>query len=50
MFRVWDLRTSTSIQTFNCPLNEINCMAITNQPKRIIAGGKRLCFYDYEEP
>ena len=50
MFRVWDVRTFTSIQTFNCPLNEIQCMAITQPPKRIIAGGRRLVFYDYNEP
>jgi WD40 repeat protein len=30
MFRVWDVRTMTTIQTFNCPgLNEINCLAVT---------------------
>lgn len=51
MFRVWDLRTYSTIQTFNCPgLNEINCMAVTQPPKRIIAGGRKLVFYDYNEP
>ena len=50
MFRVWDIRTFTIVQTFNCPLNEINCFALTWDPKRIIAGGRRLVFYDYDEP
>lgn len=49
-FRVWDVRTFTTVQAFNCPLNEIQCMAITQPPKRIIAGGRRLVFYDYNEP
>ena len=50
MFRVWDARTFTTIQTFNCPLNEINCFAVTQPPKRIIAGGRSMKFYDYDEP
>ena len=31
-------------------MNEINCLAVTQNPKRIIVGGKTLVFYDYEEP
>jgi WD40 repeat protein len=50
MFRIWDVRTFTTVQTFNCPTNEINCFAITQPPKRIIAGGRRMFFYDYDEP
>jgi WD40 repeat protein len=50
MFRIWDIRTFTTVQTFNCPLNEISCFAVTYPPKRIIAGGRRLVFYDYDEP
>lgn len=51
MFRVWDVRTFTTVQTFNVPnMNEINCLAVTQSPKRIIAGGKKLAFYDYDEP
>ena len=50
MFRIWDVRTFTTVQTFNCPLNEINCMAITQPPKRIIAGGRSMKFFDYDEP
>ena len=40
MFRVWDARKFSTIQTFNCPLNEINCFALTEDPKRIVAGGR----------
>lgn len=50
MFRIWDIRTFTTIQTFNCPMNEISCFAVTYPPKRIIAGGRRLVYYDYDEP
>ena len=50
MFRIWDVRTFTTIQTFNCPLNEVNCFAVTSPPKRIIAAGRKLVFYDYNEP
>lgn len=50
MFKVWDVRTFTAVQTFNCPMNEINCFAVTTPPKRIIAGGRKLWFYDYDEP
>ena len=50
MIRVWDVRTFTTVQTLNCNLNEINCLAVTQPPKRIIAGGRRLVFYDYDEP
>jgi hypothetical protein len=32
------------------PLNEVNCFAVTNPPKRIVAGGRKLVFYDYNEP
>lgn len=50
MFRVWDVRTFTAVQTFNTPLNEINAFAVTWPPKRIVAGGRKLVFYDYNEP
>jgi len=50
MFRIWDVRTFTTVQTFNCPLNEVNCFAVTSPPKRIVAGGRKLIFYDYNEP
>ena len=48
MFRIWDDRTMTTVQAFNCSLNEINCFTMSAPPKRIIAGGKRLVFYDYD--
>jgi len=28
-FRIWDVRTFTTVQTFNCPLNEIYTFAVT---------------------
>ena len=31
-------------------MNEINTFAVTSPPKRIIAGGRKLWFYDYDEP
>lgn len=50
MFKIWDARSFTPVQTFNCPLNEINCFAVTCPPKRIVAGGRKIIFYDYNEP
>ena len=50
MFRIWDVRTFTPVQTFNCPLNEINCFSVMSPPKRIVAGGRKMIFYDYNEP
>lgn len=54
MFKVWDVRTFRVIQTFNCPMNEINAFSLTwgdqGKNKRIIAGGRRLQFFDYDEP
>ena len=50
MFRIWDARTFTTVQTFNCPLNEINCFSVMSPPKRIVAGGRKMIFYDYNEP
>jgi len=50
MFRIWDARTFTTVQTFNCQLNEINCFGVMSPPKRIVAGGRKMIFYDYNEP
>lgn len=50
MFKIWDVRNFAPIQTFNIPLNEINCFSLSSPPKRIIAGGRKLVFYDYSEP
>lgn len=50
LFKIWDVRTWNPVQSFNCPLNEINCFAVTSPPKRIVAGGRKLIFYDYDEP
>ena len=44
------MRTYSTTQTLNCSLNEINALAVTQPPKRIIVGGRSLVFYDYDEP
>ena len=50
VIRVWDMRTYSTTQTLNCSLNEVNALAVTAPPKRIIVGGRSLVFYDYDEP
>lgn len=50
MVRVWDLRTFTTVQTLNVPLNEVHSLELIQKPKMIIVGGKRLLFYEYDEP
>ena len=51
MVKVWDVRTFTAMQSFNCPpLNEVKAFAVTKPPKRIIAAGKHMKIFDYEEP
>ena len=50
MFRIWHIKNFNTVQTFNCSMNEINCFIVTTNPKRVIAGGKRLHFFDYDEP
>lgn len=41
MIKIWDVRTFTCVQSFNCPpLNEIHAFALTRPPKRIIAAGR----------
>ena len=50
MFKIWDIRTFTCIQSFNAPVAELNSFAVTYPEKKIIAGAKRLYQYTYEEP
>lgn len=50
MFKVWDIRTYSCIQSFNAPVAELNTFSITYPEKKIIAGAKRLFIYTYEEP
>jgi WD40 repeat protein len=50
MVRVWDVRTFMPVQTFNVPLNEVHSLEVLPAPKMIVVGGKRLLFYDYDEP
>lgn len=50
LFRVWDIRTFTSIQTFSIGVKEMNCFDVTFPDKKIIAGTKKLILYQYDEP
>eukprot|EP00357_Protocruzia_adherens_P001233 CAMPEP_0115009238 /NCGR_PEP_ID=MMETSP0216-20121206/22477_1 /TAXON_ID=223996 /ORGANISM="Protocruzia adherens, Strain Boccale" /LENGTH=921 /DNA_ID=CAMNT_0002376975 /DNA_START=26 /DNA_END=2791 /DNA_ORIENTATION=+ len=52
IFKVWDIRTSTCIQTFNCNsyCNDVGCFSLTYPTKRIVVGGRKMYFYDYNEP
>jgi WD40 repeat protein len=50
MFKVWDIRTFTCIQSFNAPVAELNTFSVTFPEKKIVAGAKRLFIYTYEEP
>eukprot|EP00826_Nyctotherus_ovalis_P019798 TRINITY_DN16152_c0_g1_i2.p1 TRINITY_DN16152_c0_g1~~TRINITY_DN16152_c0_g1_i2.p1 ORF type:complete len:832 (-),score=266.38 TRINITY_DN16152_c0_g1_i2:250-2745(-) len=50
MVRIWDVRTFTTVQTFNVPLNEVHTLEVWQNPKTMAVGGKRLVFYDYDEP
>ena len=50
MFKIWDVRTFNCIQTFKSAVGELKCFEVTYPEKRIIAGGKKLYQYTYEEP
>ncbi|OMJ91134.1 hypothetical protein SteCoe_6398 [Stentor coeruleus] len=50
LFRIWDIRTFSTIQTFNIGAKELNCFDITFPDKKIIAGTKRIQIYEYDEP
>ena len=50
VIRVWDVRNFSTVQTLKAPLNEINSLAVTYPPKRIVVGGRKLCFFEYDEP
>jgi WD40 repeat protein len=51
MVKVWDVRTFTPIQSFNCPpLNEVKAFSLAWPPKRIVAAGRSMKIFDYEEP
>eukprot|EP01016_Furgasonia_blochmanni_P035069 TRINITY_DN3849_c0_g3_i2.p1 TRINITY_DN3849_c0_g3~~TRINITY_DN3849_c0_g3_i2.p1 ORF type:complete len:733 (-),score=175.98 TRINITY_DN3849_c0_g3_i2:58-2256(-) len=50
MVKVWDMRNFLCCQTFNVPVDEINCFALTYPKKRIVVGSKNLLYYDYDEP
>ena len=50
--KVWDVRFlfSGCIQTFNVNFEEMTSFCLTYPKKKIIAGGKKLKFYEYDEP
>jgi WD40 repeat protein len=50
MFKIWDVRTFTCIQSFQAPVGELNCFTVTYPEKKIIAGSRKLVMYSYEEP
>lgn len=53
IFKVWDSRTMSLVQTFSIPTNnnkKANCFCVTSlSKKRIIIGSDQLYYYDYEE-
>mmetsp|Transcript_25721 Transcript_25721/g.45135 ORF Transcript_25721/g.45135 Transcript_25721/m.45135 type:complete len:913 (-) Transcript_25721:3141-5879(-) len=50
MFKVWDVRTFTCIQNFNTSKNDLNCFEVSYPEKKIIAGFRKLQFFQYDEP
>ncbi len=57
MVKVWDVRNFLCVQTFNAPVEELSSFCLTystipSQPmkKRIICGGKKMHYFEYDEP
>lgn len=50
LFRIWDIRTFSTIQSFNIGAKELNCFEISFPDKKIIAGTKKIQIYIYDEP
>jgi WD40 repeat protein len=57
MVKIWDVRNFLCIQTFNSPTDELAAFALTystsgsqSMKKRIICGGKKLNYFEYDEP
>lgn len=57
MVKVWDVRNFLCVQTFNAPLDELAAFSLTyssngsqSMKKRIICGGKKLSYFEYDEP
>jgi hypothetical protein len=50
LFKIWDVRNFMCMQTFNVPVDEVSCFAMTYPKKRIIVAEKYMHFYDYDEP
>ena len=50
MVKIWDVRKFLCMQTFNVPMDELNSFCLTYPKKRILAAGKHLAFFEYDEP
>ena len=57
MVKVWDVRNFLCVQTFNAPVDKLTSFCLTHgsasnqaMKKRIICGGKRLHYFEYDEP
>jgi WD40 repeat protein len=50
LFRVWDIRTFSTIQTFNIGAKELNCFEVIYPDKKIVSGTKKIQIYQYDEP
>ena len=50
MFKIWDIRTLSCVQTFNAPCSQLNSFVATYPEKRIYAGFRFLHQFTYDEP
>ena len=50
MVKIWDVRNFLCMQTFNVPTEEVSSFILTYPKKRIVVGGRKLFFYEYDEP
>ena len=57
MVKIWDVRNFLCVQTFNAPMDELSSFCLTysstmgqSMKKRIICGGKKLQYFEYDEP
>ena len=57
MVKIWDVRNFLCVQTFNSPTDELAAFSLTYSAggsqamkKRIICGGKKLSYFEYDEP
>lgn len=50
LFKIWDIRTFSTIQSFSVGAKELNCFELTFPDKKIVAGSKKVIVYQYDEP